>query len=446
MKFIATNITILFLFFCGFLLAEETKPAAYNDEIVITARGYGSLLSKTPGGTGVIKSSDIEHMQLNSVSNALELVPGVSKTSDSAWGSEVTIRGASRSNVVFLVDGIRLNTATDVGAQFGTIDPMSVERIEILKGPISSLYGSGTIGGVINVITKNASFADTSSLAGGLNTSYNFNSNGKNLYGFAAFNSESFYAFASGSYRQHDSYEDGGGELMRNSQFEDFQGNINLGFKVNRKNKVELKSQYYQGNDIGIPAGSAFPNGATVYYDTINRLLLNIDYTFTPGAEVFKESKLRLSYHGLGRNVVNYSGQTPVVKLVPEAVHRTFGALWINRIITGTNDITAGADGWLRTLETARTRFKANGETSEDTPIPDSSYLSGGVFAEDNIDLNRFIINLGARFDLIHVENDEAYLYKTFFVTPPPSPPASGNKKIWNKDKTTEYSWNAHAG
>lgn len=53
-----------------------------------------------------------------------------------------------------LIDGMRINTATEINARLGFINPMDVERVEVLKGPVSSLYGSGSTGGVINVITK----------------------------------------------------------------------------------------------------------------------------------------------------------------------------------------------------------------------------------------------------------------------------------------------------
>jgi outer membrane receptor for monomeric catechols len=140
---------LLFLLCClmagDSLRAEEPAAAAEKDDkavksaadaaagkdktgqvIIVTARGYESLLSKTPGGVGVIDSGELSHSGAVSISNALATVPGVSKTSDSAWGSEIVIRGASRGNLVFLVDGSRLVSASDYNAQFGTIDASSI--------------------------------------------------------------------------------------------------------------------------------------------------------------------------------------------------------------------------------------------------------------------------------------------------------------------------------
>nr|NJM04941.1 Plug domain-containing protein [Desulfobacula sp.] len=69
------------------------------------------------------------------------------KTSDSPWGSDINIRGLGRNNVLFLIDGCRVNTATDINARFGLVNPQDIERVEVIKGPVSALYGWGRHGG-----------------------------------------------------------------------------------------------------------------------------------------------------------------------------------------------------------------------------------------------------------------------------------------------------------
>ncbi len=455
------SIVLLCLVLSGQIFAEESVSSSVKKEteknridlgnILVSARGYSSEIQDIPGGTGIITSKDLEYIQPVSISNALQVIPGVTKTSDSAWGSEVNIRGASRSMVVFLVDGIRLNTATDIGAQFGTVDPASVERVEILKGPISSLYGSGSTGGVVNVITKNGRFSEHEYTSGGINLMYNENSSGFNTYAYTSYNSEKYYIFVSGSYRDHDSYEDGNGNEMINSGFSDRQAVINAGFKPDLRNRFELKTQYYEGDDIGIPgAGSVgFPAAATVTYKEVNRLLLDFNYTYTPDSEIYKESKLSLSYHSIERFVRVNDIPAPMGnflnRIEPEAAHHTYAATFTNRFNLEDHDIVAGIDAWRRDYSGERVRTKNNGETSVDTPIPDSWYLSTGVFAEDNWKLNeKFTLNLGGRFDRVEVKNEEADLYKTAFATAPPPMPA--NTTLWESRNVTEYSWNAHGG
>jgi hemoglobin/transferrin/lactoferrin receptor protein len=456
-------ITLVLLFFAlmsSYVLAEEKRPdedkkgkdtSYILDEIIVTARGYASEIKKVPGGTGVISSNDIHFIQPSSISDALRVIPGVTKSSDSPWGSEVNIRGSSRANVVFLVDEIRLNTATDIGAQFGTVDPASVERVEILKGPISSLYGSGTMGGVVNVITRNGRFSHDAYAEGGLNLLYNFNSSGGSTYAYTAYNSEDYYIFASSSYRDFGSYKDGSNNTMKNSGFSDLQGILNLGYKSNELNTTELKTQYYSGDEIGIPgAGSVgFPAEATVTYDEVNRLLISLEHTYRPEAGVYQESKLRLSYHSIDRHVRVNEIPPPtgafLRSIEPEATHKTYSIALINRFKIDNHDIMLGLDTWKRTYRGERVRTKHNGETSIDTPIPDSYYLSSGIYTEDEWEINdRFSLNLGGRFDRIEVENDATDLYITTFPTAPPPP--QQNRRIWDEYDVTEYSWNAHTG
>lgn len=128
------------------------------ENMVVSARGTEHQISQTPGGVGVVNEKVIFKTQPTSITNVTTRIPGVDKISDSAWGSAINIRGLGRNRVVFLIDGCRVNTATDINAQFGLIDPQEIERIEVLKGPISALYGSGSIGGIVNIITKKEVF------------------------------------------------------------------------------------------------------------------------------------------------------------------------------------------------------------------------------------------------------------------------------------------------
>lgn len=453
------GILLIVTLMSGYIFAEEKKPdedtkskeSYILDEIIVTARGYASEIKKVPGGTGVISSNDIHFIQPSSISDALRVIPGVTKSSDSPWGSEVNIRGSSRANVVFLVDDIRLNTATDIGAQFGTVDPASVERVEILKGPISALYGSGTMGGVVNVITRNGRFSHDAYAEGGLNLLYNFNSDGGSTYAYTAYNTPDYYIFASGSFRDFGSYKDGSHNTMKNSGFSDLQGILNLGYKANEVNSTELKTQYYRGDEIGIPgAGSVgFPAEATVTYDAVDRVLINLEHTYRPEAGFYQESKLRLSYHSIERHVRVNDIPPPtgafLRSIEPEAIHKTYSGALINRFKSDNHDIMLGLDTWKRTYSGERVRTKHNGETSIDTPIPDSYYLSSGIYTEDEWGINdRLSMNIGGRFDRIQVKNEETDLYITAFATAPP--PTQPNRRIWDKYDVSEYSWNAHTG
>ena len=444
---------------CLPILAEENSPAekterdsaAYTtDEIVISAKGYKKAITKTPGGINVIQEKELREKVPASISNSLDSVPGVNKNSDSAWGSSINIRGVSRDKVIFLIDGSRVNTATDVNAQFGTIDPFSIERIEILKGPISSLYGSGSIGGVVNVITRNGKFKDRADGDTGVSASFNTSSEGINSYAFISYNSADFYSFASGSFRKHSTYEDGAGHEMANSGFKDAQGTLNLGYRIGEEHTIEIKTQYYQGMDVGIPAGAdaGFPATAKVVYPDIRRALASVDYTLKPEADLWDESKLHIYWQFIDRNVevTDLPAATNLASIEPEADHHTIGGKWTNIFKFSKNTLVAGIDSWARIISSERKKTSTDGDYQEDTPLPDASYISNGIFAEDDFDLNRYLtFNLGARFDLINIKNDETFECEKPFSSPLQES-LDPDRVIWEEDDKTEYSYNLHAG
>lgn len=117
---------------------------------------------KTPAGTLVLTAADLERGHYRSLADALEDCPGISisRTGYGDGEQRIIINGEDR--VLVLMDGRRLNVNLGInngngGFDASTIpDPELIERVEILKGAAGSLYGSGAVGGVVNIITKRA--------------------------------------------------------------------------------------------------------------------------------------------------------------------------------------------------------------------------------------------------------------------------------------------------
>lgn len=98
-----------------------------------------------------------------------------------------------------------------------------LEQVEVLKGPISVLYGTGSTGGVLNVIPYSGKFASAPRWTLATTTAGESAARGFTGYSRAGLNSPNFYLMLSQSYRDHDSYRAGGGERILNSQFRDYQ-------------------------------------------------------------------------------------------------------------------------------------------------------------------------------------------------------------------------------
>lgn len=141
--------------------AEETQKTAQKmEEMVVTATKTAKDTSEAPATVSVVTSKDIENMNVQSVDEALKYLPGVYTTrpgghEPSVMGTNVLLRGIpDYSRTLVLVDGQTLNDPYIGAVTWESVPAETVERIEVVPGPFSSLYGGSAMGGVINIITK----------------------------------------------------------------------------------------------------------------------------------------------------------------------------------------------------------------------------------------------------------------------------------------------------
>ncbi|NHB91445.1 ligand-gated channel protein [Photorhabdus cinerea] len=132
-----------------------------NDTIIVTtASGFQQKIEDAPASVSVVSREQLETKAYRDVTDALKDVPGVVVT-DGGSSSDISIRGMSSKYTMILIDGKRVDTRStrpnsdNAGIEQGWLPPLAaIERIEVVRGPMSSLYGSDAMGGVINVITR----------------------------------------------------------------------------------------------------------------------------------------------------------------------------------------------------------------------------------------------------------------------------------------------------
>ncbi|EPG3565378.1 ligand-gated channel protein [Providencia rettgeri] len=142
-----------------------------NDKIyVTTASGYQQKIEDAPASISVVTREQLETKAYRDVTDALKDVPGVLVTGGGS-SSDISIRGMDAKYTMILIDGKRVDTRSTrpnsdgSGIEQGWLPPLpAIERIEVVRGPMSSLYGSDAMGGVINIITRRVQQEWTTSL------------------------------------------------------------------------------------------------------------------------------------------------------------------------------------------------------------------------------------------------------------------------------------------
>jgi len=137
---------------------SQESSTASDDEYVVTSSRQSELARESIHPVTVITAQEIRDSGAGSVVDLLRTLGGVEVSSNGGLGqaSDVFIRGANSDHTVVLVDGVRIGSATLGTAPLESIPLAVIDRIEILPGPSSSLYGADAIGGVIQIFTRSA--------------------------------------------------------------------------------------------------------------------------------------------------------------------------------------------------------------------------------------------------------------------------------------------------
>ena len=145
------------------LLAAPVQATTQLGEVNITANRTARTVDDTLAAVSVITRQDIEKSQAKDLVQLLANQPGVITRSTGGLGKTATLilRGTATGHLLVLVDGMRIGSATLGQAAFQDIPLSQVERIEIVRGPRSQLYGSDAIGGVVQIFTRQGQAEDT---------------------------------------------------------------------------------------------------------------------------------------------------------------------------------------------------------------------------------------------------------------------------------------------
>ncbi|ENM3812027.1 ligand-gated channel protein [Vibrio paracholerae] len=154
---VSLSVTLGLMFSASAFAQDTTKT---DETMVVTAAGFSQAIQNAPASISVISREDLESRYYRDVTDALKNVPGVTVTGGGD-NTDISIRGMGSNYTLILVDGKRQTSrqtrpnSDGPGIEQGWLPPLqAIERIEVIRGPMSTLYGSDAIGGVINIITR----------------------------------------------------------------------------------------------------------------------------------------------------------------------------------------------------------------------------------------------------------------------------------------------------
>ncbi|KUO60261.1 hypothetical protein APF79_01200 [bacterium BRH_c32] len=225
----------VFLLFTSISFAQDAILKTKLDEIVVTANRTNTPYYAVGSSLTVIKPSE-DIFKSENVVDLLREVPGLSITEQGGKGKLATIfvRGSNSNHLLVFVDGAKMNDPANASNlfDFSSLSSFDIDRIEIVRGPQSTLYGSDAMAGVINIFTKRGNETNQTRIGaeGGSNSYFNGNVTTSGAYSgieyFAGFSKTQTDGISSSSVKYGNTEKD---KFMRNS----FSANLNYDFLDN---------------------------------------------------------------------------------------------------------------------------------------------------------------------------------------------------------------------
>lgn len=233
---------------------QLTTSVIQSQEVVISG-GYVSSQHENAVKIDILRSKDISLSGTPNFMESLTLIPGVDMISKGEGVSKPVIRGLSMNDILVLNNNIRIeNYQFSENHPLG-IDDNDVDRVEVIKGPASLLYGSDAIGGVLNFIKENP--APTGKIIGDYRMRLHSNTLGmNNSFGFKG-SSEHFFGGLRVGNKTHADYKQGGGDFVPNSRFREWSVSANSGY-TGKIGTFKIFYDYFK-QDLGMTVPAVIP-------------------------------------------------------------------------------------------------------------------------------------------------------------------------------------------
>ena len=239
-------------------IGAQAQESVRTEEVRVTASRVEQELMDVPMSVSVVTAQEIEQGSGKTVADFLDDIPGVEVQNDGSQGlKRLQIRGESPFRTVVMIDGQKISEHKSMSGTPILIDPSMIERIEVIKGPASVLYGSDAIGGAVNIITKKGG---SKPFQASVSAGYDSSGNGRTLSGsiYGAVNGWEYRV--SGAIEEYDDLDTPVGKVD-NTNFSSRSASAYLAYNVNSDIKLgasldTFDLETYSANQIGVMQGS----------------------------------------------------------------------------------------------------------------------------------------------------------------------------------------------
>ena len=381
------------------------------DTIKVTASRIEKELLDVPMSVTALSAEDIKNSTARNVGELLEDVPGVTIQNSGAQGlKRVSIRGEGPSRVLILIDGQKVSENKSMDGVPLLIAPSRIERIEVIRGPASVLYGSEAIGGVINIITKKGG---AKAVSADIGVGYDGASNGYNTNASIYGKIDKWNYRASGSWSDQGDLRSATG-ILPNTSFDQLDANAFLSYDLTDKSTIGAGYDYYDAN---INSGS-MEEGYENFYVKIPSWERQKAYIFSETKNInsfFARLRVDAFWQENTKNMINNvdiaGGMPLIVKNTADNVNEQIGVsaqadwtLGLNTyLITGYELNYDNLDALTVSSTVARNSAMAGMFNKTKTSFHEGQMITNALYAhaETEIPLN-FTLDYGARYTFVY--------------------------------------------
>ncbi len=391
---------------------QLTKEDVSLDEVVVSATRTENRISQIPGRINMISSERLQMIASPNIDESLQLLPGVNVSRSFgifSTKSSVTMRGLSgneQARTLVLLDGIPVNKADGGSVNWNLISTAEVEKVEVVKGPGSALYGGNAMGGIINVITHKP----TKRFEGNISAEYaTFNTKiaRVNLAGkIGKEQNKGFYWTSNGFYQKSDGYitqseaDQNINPFIIKSNVDEKALNFKVGYLNNEKLNAEVNLSIYDGLR-GTGEKVYQPEGNTTEYLTY-QVRTNLNGQI--GGVKWNTSLFYIDEHYMK---VNESKKDDYTWYNVLSIRRDLGLLSSVNYLISKHSFTAGFDIRNGQVDASDIYY-----TSTDRVDNKGKMNFYGFYAQDDYSItNEFKLLVGIRYDMARFYDG---LFKTY--------------------------------